>query len=560
MNACLPLPDPATSPQCIQPVSRSALAQPDRRYLSLALPALSTDRLARLRHGPGWRLAAPPEGPPLVIAGRRGNALAVVALDEKAARAGLVRGMSLTDARAIAPAIEVVDEDPQADRQLLEAIADWADRYTPLVALDPSPQGAPRDLAGDFGLMLDITGCSGLFGGEEAMLADMLARLFHQGFAAAGAIASTPGAAHGLARHRPAGFPAGSLIVPRAQTAGAVAPLPLAALRLEPRTVTALARLGLRTAGQVMARPRAPLARRFGKALLLRLDQALGAVEEAISPRLPAPVRMAERRLATPVTAMEDVETLVKRLAANLCEAMERRGEGARVIDLALFRVDGAVSRAGVGTSRPLRDPAAIARLFHERLAALHDDLDAGCGYDLVRLSVSACDRFDPAEPSFDGGNGRAQEVADLTDRLAARLGMGNVLASAPRDTHIPERAEVLVPPFKNGGGGPSRLPVPPGLPPERPLRLFPRPEPVEALAEVPDGAPLRFRWRRVLHDVVRAEGPERIAGEWWRDGLPPRDYYRIEDDGGRRFWLFREGLHGEGGMPPRWFLHGLFA
>jgi protein ImuB len=269
---------------------------------------------------------------------------------------------------------------------------------------------------------------------------------------------------------------------------------------------------------------------------------------------------MAERRLATPVTAMEDVETLVRRLAANLCEAMERRGEGARVIDLALFRVDGAVSRAGVGTARPLRDPAAIARLFHERLAALHDDLDAGCGYDLVRLSVSACDRLDPAEPSFDGnGAGRSPAVADLTDRLAARLGMGNVLAAAAHDTHLPERAETLVPACDSAGRSEAGTAAFPGTAPERPLRLFARPEPVEALAEVPDGAPMRFRWRRVLHDVARAEGPERIAGEWWREDSPTRDYYRIEDGSGRRFWLFREGLHGEGANP-RWFLHGLFA
>lgn len=556
MNACLPLPDPDPAPGCLQPASRPA-ALPDRRYLSLALTALPTDRLARLRHGPAWRHAGHREEPLLVVAGRRGNSVRVVALNDRAARAGLVRGMGLTDARAILPGMEVVDEDPLADRQLLEAIADWADRYTPLVALDPLP-AADAPAGGDFGLMLDITGCAALFGGEAAMLSDMLSRLFHQGFSASGAIASTPGAAHALARHRRNG--AEIPVIAREETARAMAPLPVSALRLERETASALARLGLRTVGQVMARPRAPLARRFGRALLLRLDQALGAVEEAISPRLPAPVRMAERRLATPITATQDVEALVKRLAASLCEAMERRGEGARIIDLALFRVDGAVSRTGVGTSRPLRDPAAIARLFHERLAAIHDDLDAGCGYDLVRLSVSACDRLDPAEPAFDGSGGRPAAAAELTDRLAARLGMDKVLAAVPRDTHIPEKAEMLVPACRVRPDSAPREAAPSSLPPERPLRLFARPEPVEALAEVPDGAPVRFRWRRVLHDVVRAEGPERIAGEWWRGQSPARDYYRIEDNAGRRFWLFREGLHGEGATPPRWFLHGLFA
>jgi protein ImuB len=345
-------------------------------------------------------------------------------------------------------------------------------------------------------------------------------------------------------------------------TARAVAALPLAALRLEQETVSALARLGLRSIGQVMERPRAPLARRFGKALLLRLDQALGAVEEAISPRLPAPVRMAERRLATPVVSIEDVETVLRRLAANLCGAMEQRGEGARIIDLALFRVDGAVTRTGVGTSRPLRDPDAIARLFHERLAALHDDLDAGCGFDIVRLSVSVCERFDPAEPSFAEASfdGAQEAVAGLADRLAARLGIRSVLRAAPRDTHIPEQAERLLPASEVPPQTANRVHPIHGLPPLRPLRLFARPQAVEALAEVPDGPPLRFRWRRLLHDVVRAEGPERMAGQWWQDDAPARDYYRIEDSGGRRFWLFREGLHGEGDAPPRWFVHGLFA
>jgi protein ImuB len=503
-----------------------------------------------------------------VVVGRRGNAMRVVALDEKAASAGLSRGMGLSDARAIAPAIEVVEEDPLADMQLLEAIADWADRYTPLVALDPGPQADRSALAAasaDFGLILDITGCANLFGGENAMLCDILSRLFHQGFAAGGAIAATSGAAHALARYRPPGAQQARQappVVAMDDTARAVAALPLAALRLEQETVCALARLGLRSVGQVMERPRAPLARRFGKALLLRLDQALGAVEEAISPRLPAPVRMAERRLATAVVSIEDVETLLRRLAANLCEAMEQRGEGARIIDLALFRVDGAVTRTGVGTSRPLRDPDAIARLFHERLAALHDDLDAGCGFDIVRLSVSACERFDPAEPSFAEASfdGAHEAVAGLADRLAARLGIRSVLRAVPRDTHIPEQAERLLPASEVPSQAAHPAQPAQSLPPLRPLRLFARPQAVEALAEVPDGPPLRFRWRRLLHDVVRAEGPERMAGQWWQGDAPARDYYRIEDSGGRRFWLFREGLHGEGDAPPRWFVHGLFA
>jgi protein ImuB len=550
-------------------------AQSGRRFLSVNLPRLSTDRIARLRNGPAWRLGAHPEAAPLVIAGRRGNAVRIAALDEKAAMLGISRGMGLADARGMVPLIEAVEEDPQADSALLKAVACWADRYTPLVAIDMAAR------PGEGGLILDITGCAGLFGGEASLLADLLARLFHQGFAATGAIASTPGAAHALARYRPieAGIgmngssgppaagppaagrgPAAMPVVAPDRTAAAIAPLPTAGLRLDGETLSALARLGLRSIGQIMERPRAPLARRFGRELLLRLDQALGAIEESISPRLPVPVRIAERRLGEPVSRMEDVELLVERLAANLSKAMELRGEGARSLELALFRVDGAVSRARVGTARPLRDAGTIARLFRERLAALHDSLDAGCGYDLVRLAVLSSESFDPQEPRFFERGSGADAAVGLADRLAARLGPGAVLRAVPHDTHVPELAEQLQP-----ASSMDEAPPQPaahrhaGLPPLRPARLLARPEPVEALAQVPDGAPLRFRWRRVLHEVMRAEGPERIAGEWWRGGVEPRDYFRVEDAQGRRFWLFRRGLYGGGGEP-RWFLHGLFA
>lgn len=498
-----------------------------------------------------------------MVAGRRDNAIRLVAVCERAAALGLAPGQGLADARAMIPGIEVAEEDGEADRALAGAIADWCDRYTPLVALDPA--------GGGDGLMLDITGCAHLFGGEEAMLADALARLFHQGFAATAAVASTPGAAWAVSRFRPEGgraagpaSPPMSPVVPARGTADALVGLPLAALRLSGDTLSGLARLGLRTVGQVMARPRAPLARRFGAGLLMRLDQALGAIGESISPRLPAPERMAERRLAEPIGRAEDVEAVTASLARTLCEAMERAGEGARLLDLALWRVDGAVRRLGVGASRPLRDPAAIVRLFRERLAALEDSLDAGYGFDLVRLSATACEAFDPRETGF-LENPEGGAPAELVDRLAARLGPASVLVASPRDTHLPERMEAMAP-AQHASGRPAAWPqlALPGLPPLFPLRLLDRPERIEALAEVPDGPPVRFRWRRVLHEVERAEGPQRIGPEWWRapgraEAETLRDYFRVEDRTGRRYWLFRQGLY-DGQVRPSWFLHGLFA
>jgi protein ImuB len=508
-------------------------------------------------------LAARPEVPPIVVAGKRDNALRLTALDEPASRAGLSRGQGLSDARAMAPAIEIVTEDRTADLLLLEALANWCDRYTPLVALDVPD-----------GLMLDITGCAGLFGGEKPLMDDLLARLFHQGFAANAAIAATSGAAWALARFSPSGSPARRHnIVATAETGPALAPLPLAALRLDEETLSGLARIGLHFVGQIMSRPRAPLARRFGRRLLLRLDQALGAADEAISPRLPVPALSAERRLAEPIVSVEAIETLILRLAGHIGARMEERGLGARLVDLALFRADGEVFRLGIGASRPLRDAADVLRLFRERLAALQQEFDPGCGFDMLRLSVCDAETMPEAEIGLFAGEADPRPVLDLIDRLGARLGFANVLASLPQDSHLPEESERLIgadaasPQFHTTrksdlSGRRASGPDEEAAPPLRPVRLFPTPEPVEVVAEVPDGPPRLIRWRRTLREIRRAEGPERIADEWWhgRQTRMTRDYFRVEDEEGRRYWLFRLGLYGRETSRPRWFMHGLFA
>ena len=467
--------------------------------------------------------------------------------------------MGIADARAMHPGLDIVEADRQADRRLLEGLADWCDRYTPLVALD-----------GADGLFLDITGCAHLFGGERAMLDDVLTRFFHQGFDVRAGIASTVGAAWAAARF------CGDRIVPAGGEEALIAPLPLAALRLEAKTRTSLESVGLRSVGTVIAAPRAPLARRFGAALLTRLDQALGSIDEAVSPRLPVAPLSVERQFGEPIMLVEDIERLVPLLADSLRQDLERHGEGARRLSLALFRVDGAVTRIGIGTSLPLREPRRISRLFHEKLAAIGDGLDAGYGFDLMRLSVLATAAFDMRQGDLAGKE--EDDEADLAlfvDRVRARFGEGAVLKPLLIESHLPERAVTLLP---YGEEAPRRVmppqrprPVretPAGAPsqPERPIRLFHAPEPVEVPAtEIPEGPPLQFRWRRVLHRVARAEGPERIAQEWWRH--PPadeeaatRDYFRIEDMEGRRYWLYRQGLYAAEKPAPRWFMHGIFA
>ncbi len=247
------------------------------------------------------------------------------------------------------------------------------------------------------------------------------------------------------------------------------------------------------------------------------------------------------------------------KLAVALKPQLETHGLGGRLFELLLFRVDGQVFRLHAGASSPLREPKRIAALFSERFQAVHDDLDAGFGFELLRLNVLHADTFAGAQQDFSGSSDGAASLDAFIDQTVARFGADCLLLPVAHESHLPERAGLLHPAFQAGATqavsqnhAPLRL--------ERPFRLFARPELMEAIAPVPDGPPILFRWRRTQHQVRRAEGPERIGAEWWVDGeaAPPRDYFRIEDEAGRRYWLFREGLYGE--TPPRWFMHGVFA
>ena len=397
-----------------------------------------------------------PASPPLAIVARVKNALRLVALDATAERLGLTRGMALADARAMIPALAVADDDPAADAALLAAIADWAERYTPLVSIQEawSAGGATGKQ-----ITLDITGCAHLFGGESELVGDCVARLERQGFAARAVIADTPGAAAALARFGPDSVS----VVPPGGTAAVLKPLPLAALRLAPETVAAMDRVGLKRIGQIVGAPRAPLAARFGRTLIQRLDQALGSEEEAISPRRPAPVLIAERRFAAPIGLEEDVATALASLAATLCQTMEARGAGARRLELSLFRVDGLVSRIVVGTGRPLRDAGRMRALFKEKFAGLGDGLDAGYGFDMMRLAATEAQPLSLTQIDLDGGGDSDSDLDGLIDRIGARLGTGAVGRLAPRDSHIPERAEAFSEYGASSGIPPSPVPPPQG-------------------------------------------------------------------------------------------------
>ncbi len=337
-----------------------------------------------------------------------------------------------------------------------------------------------------------------------------------------------------------------------------LAPLPVAALRLDAETVAALRQMGLKRIGQLYGRDRRGLLARFGETLLLRLDQALGRADETLVCRLPVPERYVDRTFAEPIGLIDDVLLSVTDLAHRLSGQLAGEGAGAQTFHLLMFRVDHQVMHLAVNAARATRDAGHIARLFSNRIDRLTGDFDAGFGIEMIRLMASSVSALGEIQADSLIGGGEAEALDRLYDRMASRLGAGAVLRLKPVDSHMPERAVVLEPMVARTGDDPET--APPVTAP-RPLKLLPSPEPVKVIAEVPDGPPARMVWRRIGYRFLKASGPERIGVEWWQpgEGALTRDYYTCEDDEGRRFWLFREGLFDETGTP-RWFLHGLFG
>jgi protein ImuB len=504
-----------------------------RRILALWFARLPTDRLLRKSQFKT----------PLVISHKADNALYVYALEARAQKLGLYKGQPLANARAMVQPLEILPADERADAQLLENIADWCDRFTPLVTLD-SPDG----------LFLDITGAAHLFGGEDAMLATVKQKIAAQGFSVQSAIAGTSLAAKALARFAP-----GSIVACGGE-AEIIMPLPITALDCDDKILRALRHAGLKTIGMVAERLHSELSERLGKSFVTRLRVMLGTEEQPLQPRRPLPDLMAEQRFAEPVVTEEIISASLLSLAESLSVILEREGRGARMLEAAFFRADGKVERIVIKTGEPLRDPKVILRLLRQKLDALADPLDPGFGFDLIRLEALLAEETQPATVSFDSDENARRQIAYLIDRLSVRFGEQRVQRFVPQDTHIPEYAGVAVPAQdKDFAGGDWRLKRQPGDPPRRPLRLLERPEEISSvLAGVPDGPPSRFRWRQCLHDVARAEGPERIAMEWWRKEGLTRDYFRIETKDGQRFWLYRDGLYQQ--TAPRWYLQGLFS
>ncbi len=457
----------------------------------------------------------------------------VAAADFSARALGLKPGMALAEATALCPNLVIGEADAGGDGEALTRMAAWCfRRYSPLIAVDPPD-----------GLILDITGCAHLFGGEANLIRDLGARLERHGVSSRIAVADTARAAWAVARYGEAG----ATIVPAGETAKALASLPAAALRLPAETASDLDRLGLRAIGDLMKTPRAPLSRRFGLVPLRRLDEALGQAREPLKAVLPADAPRQRFDFAEPITTAEVLGRAVQKLVKALCCDLDERGVGARRLDLILHRVDSLATALRVGTARPNRNAVKLMRLFRERL----DAIDAGFGVEAIDLITSLTESL-KAEQTEALGNGETADLAPFIDAVNNRSGQARVYRVAPVESDCPERSVKAIPPLAQ-----SADPWPTHW--ARPARLLTPPEPISAVALLPDYAPRLFVWRRQRHEVRHADGPERINGEWWRGGAEAgevRDYYQVEDHKGRRYWLFRRTQ----GEVMRWFIHGVFA
>ena len=497
-----------------------------------------------------------PNGPLVTVNAQRGG-WSIVAVNKEAAALGVYPGLTLANARAVVSGLQSREVAPIADRRALNALAESCGRFTPYFAAEGDASGT---LAGFY---LDISGCEHLFGGEENLLKKLSGYLEGLNYSHRLAIADTPGAAWGIARF---GNSILSNIEPDGQQT-ALAPLPVAALRLSPAVVESLQGMGLRTVNELDNMARGPLTARFGISVLERLDQAFGRRFETITPQRPVPVYSARLFFAEPILHQNCINAALDKLLKDLCDQLAVAHKGARSVLLVGYRTDGTVAKLRIGTARPVCDPTHLKHLFREKL----NSFNPAYGIDTVMLVVERTDRLPPEQVSLNVVTGKVEDETErnldyLLDRLDSRLGSSQVLRLQCKARHVPEHAAIAVPfsetltveDINSRAFGPQTI---------RPLRLLSVPESILVMAPMPDHSPVLFRWRQRPYKVVRAEGPERILPEWWREdpsqlfkgAAEARDYYRLEDEKGTLFWIFRRGLYGPDYVV-HWYMHGFFA
>jgi protein ImuB len=498
-----------------------------KRFVSIWFPHLATDWFTRFKpevKDKAFVLALPTRGRMVITAA---NPLAIAQ--------GIHAGMAVADARVLDASLTVLDDNPRLQNQLTRRLAEWSIRFTPSVSPDPPD-----------GLLFDATGCSHLWGGDQAYVELIARRLADRGYFAHVAMADTIGAAWALSR-----FAGRTTVIGAGQHREALLPLPPEALRLEAQTAERLHQLGLHKISDFIALPRQSLRRRFGSALLTRLDQALGQSEEPFQPLIPVEPFQERLPCLEPISTRTGIEIALERLLEALCTRLRRAQKGVRQVRFTCYRIDGMVIRVHIETSRPSSNVRHLFKLFELKLGII----EPGLGIELFLLEALRLDEHTPAQEKLWEAAGGLEDIrlSELVDRIAIRFGAACIRRYLPDEHYWPEREAKLALSLGEQPTTQWRIDRP------RPLHLLEKPEPVQVTAPIPDYPPMLFRHKDKLHKIVRADGPERIEAEWWLETGEHRDYYAVEDEAGMRYWIFRLGHYNQT-TPPQWFLHGFFA
>jgi protein ImuB len=498
----------------------------EKRFAAIWFRHLTTDGTRR-RH-PELR------GQPFVLAAPEHGRMVVKACSQEAASKGIAAGMAVADGRALLPGLKVLEDKPEFAEKLLGALAEWCLRYTPAAAID-LPDG----------LVLDISGCPHLWGGERNYLKDIVGKLRGYGYDVRAAIAGTIGAAWAVSRYGQL-----SPIIDSGAEAAALASLPPAALRLEPAVAERLHKLGLHEVQSFIELPRPALRRRFGPNMLSRIDEALGAEIEFIQPIQPASPYLERLPCAEPICTAKGIEIALKKLLGMLHERLQKEGNGVRSCIFKGYRLDKDIQQIAIATNRASRNTDHLFKLFEIRICRMAPDL----GFELFTLEAPVVEEVSAEQDSLWVERGAHDDIAiaELLDRIAGKVGPAAIRRYLPAEHYWPERS------FKTAAFLQQKPETAWRSDLTRPLHLLPRPEAIEVSAPIPDYPPMLFRHRGLLHKIKKADGPERIEQEWWLQQGLYRDYYQVEDENGCRYWLFRSGDYQPGRS--RWFIHGIFA
>jgi protein ImuB len=497
-----------------------------KRYISIWFRHLKTDWF--IRGDPALKQI------PFVLAAPDHGRMIVNALNAMAEMHGIEQGMAVADARAILPSLEVKDDKQELSANLLKGIGEWCIRFTPAVAID-FPDG----------LLLDITGCAHLWGGEEQYLTEIHNRLKDFEYDVRIAMADTIGTAWAVARF------GRETIIGQGNQSAALLPLPVSALRIPPGITERLEKLGLRQISSFINMPRPSLRRRFGEQLLHRLDQALGNKEEDIIPLQPLVAFQERLPCLEPIVTATGIEIALKRLLEALCQRLQKEEKGLRVAIFKGYRIDGKIVQVSIGTNRPSSNISHLFKLFELKI----DSLEPALGIELFTMeSPKVEDMCTVQEKLWQDKAGLAEtELAEFLDRIEGKMGPGHIQRYLPSEHYWPERSFTQASSITEAKQSSWRVDRP------RPLQLLARPEPIEVTAPIPDYPPMLFRYKGKLHKISKADGPERIEQEWWLQQGQHRDYYSVEDENGQRYWLFRLG-HYDVAKSYQWFMHGFFA